>query len=87
MIFDEWQPQVQFILRSTTMENGRIWGWYAKDESVLGHVLLCFQVLLGYIMLGALITRLAILFQVEGPSGDFMKISKTDEKKTEDEIR
>lgn len=35
-----------------------------------GHVLLTIQVLLGYFMLGVLITRLAILFQSPGAPTD-----------------
>jgi hypothetical protein len=41
---------------------------YAKSGSWFGHILLVFQVLMGYIMLGALVTRFAILFSGVGPA-------------------
>lgn len=37
--------------------------WYFAVASVAGHLLLMFQVMLGYVLLGALVTRLAVLFQ------------------------
>ncbi len=44
---------------------------YAAPGSVWGHILLTFQVLFGYVLLGALITRFAILFSSEGPLGEW----------------
>jgi len=38
---------------------------------VWGHIALMAQVLLGYVLLGAIITRMAILFQAGGPAGTF----------------
>jgi hypothetical protein len=40
------------------------WGW-------LGHILLIVQVILGYVLLGALVTRFAVLFKAGGPAGKF----------------
>jgi hypothetical protein len=37
--------------------------WHLAVGSVAGHVLLTLQVLLGYVLLGALVTRFAIMFQ------------------------
>ncbi len=51
---------------------------YANSQSIFGHILLIFQAILGYVLLGALITRLAVLFTGEGPAGKF-----ADEKKKE----
>ena len=42
-------------------------------DNVAGYFLLTLQVLLGYILLGALVTRFAVLFQAEGPAGKFTK--------------
>jgi len=42
-------------------------------RGLLGHVLLAFQVILGYVLLGALITRFAVLFTAGGPAGEFAK--------------
>lgn len=53
------------VVTMTTLGFGDM---YANANSVLGHVLLTIQVLIGYFLLGALITRLAILFTAGGPS-------------------
>ena len=57
---------------------------YAKAHSfvrgLVGHVLLALQVILGYVLLGALVTRFAVLFTAGGPAGRF-----ADEKKKKDE--
>lgn len=54
------------IVTMTTLGFGDI---YAEPGHFAGHIILSFQVLLGYLFLGALITRLGILFQSEGPTG------------------
>jgi len=46
---------------------------YAKSQSFYGYLFLMVQVILGYVVLGALITRFAILFTAEGPVGTFAK--------------
>ena len=56
-----WIRAIYFsIVTMTTLGFGDI---HANPSSELGHVLLTIQVLIGYILLGALITRFAILFQ------------------------
>ena len=45
-----------------------------------GHLLLMLQVILGYILLGAMVTRFAVLFTAGGPAGQFSK--KTSQKTT-----
>ena len=52
------------IVTMTTLGFGDM---YAQPGSYLGHILLMIQVLLGYILLGALVTRFAILFTSSGP--------------------
>jgi len=44
---------------------------YANAQSIWGHILLTFQVILGYVLLGALVTRFAVLFTAGGPAGKF----------------
>jgi hypothetical protein len=44
---------------------------YAAPDSALGQILLSSQMILGYILLGALITRFAVLFTADGPSEPF----------------
>ncbi len=46
-------------------------------ENFGGYLLLTLQVLLGYVLLGALVTRFAVLFQAEGPAGKFAKSALT----------
>jgi len=52
------------IVTMTTLGFGDM---YAQPGSYLGHILLMIQVLLGYVLLGALVTRFAILFTSSGP--------------------
>lgn len=56
------------VVTMTTLGFGDM---YANCQSLLGHVLLTLQVLLGYVLLGAIVTRLAILFGSGGPSARF----------------
>jgi uncharacterized protein YjbI with pentapeptide repeats len=44
---------------------------YANAQSIWGHILIGIQVVLGYILLGALVTRFAVLFTAGGPAGKF----------------
>ncbi|MBA7486763.1 hypothetical protein ES707_22324 [subsurface metagenome] len=41
-----------------------------------GHLLLILQVIMGYVLLGALVTRFSILFKAGGPAGTFAKVNK-----------
>ncbi len=53
------------VVTMTTLGFGDI---YANPDSSFGQVLLMLQVLLGYILLGALVTRFAVLFTAGGPA-------------------
>jgi hypothetical protein len=48
---------------------------YAGSHSLIGglfeHALLAFQVILGYVLVGASITGFAVLFTAGGPAGKF----------------
>ncbi len=56
------------IVTMTTLGFGDI---YAYPSSLAGHLLLTLQVLLGYVLLAALVTRFAVLFTAGGPAGKF----------------
>jgi hypothetical protein len=56
------------IVTMTTLGFGDM---HANCRSFLGHLLLTIQVILGYVFLGALVTRFAILFTSDGPAGSF----------------
>jgi len=58
------------IVTMTTLGFGDI---YANAQSLWGHILLSVQVILGYVLLGALVTRFAVLFVASGPAGSFSK--------------
>ena len=58
------------VVTMTTLGFGDM---YADKGSIAGHVLLILQVILGYVLLGALITRFAVLFTTGGPAGKFSK--------------
>lgn len=53
------------VITMTTLGFGDM---HADPKSVWGHLALIFQVIMGYVILGALVTRLAILFSSDGPS-------------------
>jgi hypothetical protein len=65
------------IVTMTTLGFGDM---YANAHSFLrglfGHLLLALQVILGYVLLGALVTRFAVLFMAGGPAGTFSKEKK-----------
>jgi uncharacterized protein YjbI with pentapeptide repeats len=44
---------------------------HANPHSICAYLLVTFQMLLGYVLLGALITRFAVLFTTGGPTGTF----------------
>ncbi len=56
------------VVTMTTLGLGDI---YANAQSIWGHLLLTFQVIFGYVLLGALVTRFAVLFTAGGPAGKF----------------
>lgn len=64
------------IVTMTTLGFGDM---YAQAGSSLGHILLTIQVLVGYVLLGALVTRFAILFTSSGPEKD-IHLKRTGEK-------
>jgi len=70
------------IVTMTTLGFGDM---YANTNSFLrglfGHALLAIQVIFGYVLLGALVTRFAVLFTAGGPAGKFADEEK---KATED---
>ena len=55
----------------------------ANPDSWKGQGLLMVQLILGYVLLGALVTRFAVLFTAGGPAGKFspIKIKETREYK------
>jgi Ion channel/Pentapeptide repeats (8 copies) len=63
------------VVTMTTLGFGDM---YAAPGSIVGHLLLTVQVLLGYVLLGALITRFAVLFTAGGPSAKFVDERKRD---------
>jgi len=57
---------------------------YANAHSIWGHILITVQALLGYVLLGALVTRFAVLFTAGGPAGKFA--DDKEEKATESRV-
>jgi len=66
------------VVTMTTLGFGDI---AANPDSGWGQVLLMVQVLLGYVLLAALVTRFAVLFTAGGPAGSFSKRPKKQTKK------
>jgi len=67
------RPVYFSIVTMTTLGFGDM---YANKGSIAGHVILAVQVILGYVLLGALITRFAVLFTAGGPAGRFAESGK-----------
>lgn len=65
------------VVTMTTLGFGDI---YANARSFLGHFLLTIQVLMGYMFLGALVTRFAVLFTAGGPAAKFTESLKEEKK-------
>jgi len=74
-----WHVFYFSVVTMTTLGFGDI---AANPDSWLGQTLLMIQVILGYVLLGALITRFAVLFTAGGPAGRF-----ADEKTILDRLR
>jgi hypothetical protein len=72
-----WHTLYFSVVTMTTLGFGDI---AANPDSWVGQTLLMIQVILGYVLLGALVTRFAVLFTAGGPAGKF-----EDEKEKEDE--
>jgi len=68
------RPVYFSIVTMTTLGFGDM---YANKGSIAGHVILAVQVILGYVLLGALITRFAVLFTAGGPAGRFAESRKS----------
>jgi len=70
------------IVTMTTLGLGDM---YANTNSlfrgIFGHILLAIQVILGYVLLGALVTRFAVLFTAGGPAGKFADEEEKEEDK------
>jgi hypothetical protein len=47
-----------------------------SDAVACRYILLAFYVILGHVLLGALITRFAVLFTAGGPAGEFAREEK-----------
>jgi len=67
------RPVYFSVVTMTTLGFGDM---YANKGSIAGHVILAVQVILGYVLLGALITRFAVLFTAGGPAGRFAESRK-----------
>jgi len=72
-----WHALYFSVVTMTTLGFGDI---AANPDSFWGQTLLMVQVILGYVLLGALVTRFAVLFTAGGPAGKF-----ADEKRKKDE--
>ena len=69
------------VVTMTTLGFGDI---AANPDSRVGQLLLMVQVIFGYVLLGALITRFAVLFTAGGPTLSFKDIAKPKEESSEE---
>lgn len=61
------------VVTMTTLGFGDL---HASPNSIVGHMLLVIQAILGYVLLGALLTRFAVLFTAGGPAATFPRPKK-----------
>ncbi len=78
-----WHALYFSVVTMTTLGFGDI---AANPDSWAGQTLLMLQVILGYVLLGALVTRFAVLFTAGGPAGKFAD-EKSIWKRIADKIR
>ncbi|MHC4425480.1 MAG: ion channel [Planctomycetota bacterium] len=76
-----WHAVYFSVVTMTTLGFGDI---AANPDSWLGQTLLMFQVILGYVLLGALVTRFAVLFTAGGPAGKFADEKEKKDKKQQE---
>ncbi len=76
------RPLYFSVVTMTTLGFGDM---HANATSIWGHILLTFQVILGYVLLGALVTRFAVLFTAGGPAGKFADEKEEKTKRTKSE--
>ena len=69
-----FRPIYFSVVTMTTLGFGDM---YARAWSWPGHILLMVQVILGYVLLAALVTRFAVLFTAGGPAGKFVESGKS----------
>jgi len=72
-----WHALYFSVVTMTTLGFGDI---AANPDSWAGQTLLMVQVILGYVLLGALVTRFAVLFTAGGPAGKFADEKEEDKK-------
>jgi hypothetical protein len=75
-----WHALYFSVVTMTTLGFGDI---AANPDSWAGQTLLMVQVILGYVLLGALVTRFAVLFTAGGPAGRFADEQNKKDKRQE----
>jgi hypothetical protein len=70
-----WLVPIRAIHFSIVIMTVGFTNMHANAHSFWAHILVSFQMILGFVLLGALVTRFAVLFTTGGPAGKF-----TDEK-------
>jgi hypothetical protein len=66
LTFDAVIRSIYFsVVTMTTLGFGDI---YANHSSVIGHIILVIQVIIGYVLLAVLVTRMSVLFSNNGPT-------------------
>jgi hypothetical protein len=73
-------PFRSFYFSIVTMTTLGFGDMHANCQSFWGHLLIGIQVLLGYVLLGALVTRFAVLFTAGGPAGTFADKTRKEDK-------
>jgi uncharacterized membrane protein len=74
-----WLVPIRAIHFSVVIMTVGFTNMHANAHSVWAHILVGLQMILGFVLLGALVTRFAVLFTAGGPAGRFAEEQKTED--------
>jgi uncharacterized protein YjbI with pentapeptide repeats len=78
-----WLVPVRAIHFSVVVMTVGFTNMHANAHSFWGHILVGLQMILGFVLLGALVTRFAVLFTAGGPAGKFAEEKKEENQNEE----
>jgi hypothetical protein len=74
-----WLVPIRAIHFSVVIMTVGFTNMHANAHSMWAHILVSLQMILGFVLLGALVTRFAVLFTAGGPAGKFADENKKEE--------
>jgi len=81
-----WLVPIRAIHFSVVIMTVGFTNMHANAHSFWAHILVGLQMILGFVLLGALVTRFAVLFTAGGPAGKFADENKKEADNGNDEV-